>query len=256
MLLDPGGRYLGCNLEALRLFAVCDVETILAMHPGQDLSPPYQPDGRPSPGAAETHVHEACCQGGTRFSWWHRSLDGVIFPTEVTLSRIEQRDRWSVLAAVRPTYHGKAWGHRASSAVPRLCGFGSSRVEEPTAARPDGCANLVVFVDLAQWASLPLGAIQLDPMGVVRQYFPDTTTACDREPRELIGKDFLNEALGGVYTPLIEHRFREVLAGAEPDRQFFLTILNERHCPLGVKVHLKKALLDDSGWVFLKLAYR
>ncbi|MCG5538045.1 hypothetical protein LRG07_06080, partial [Halorhodospira sp. 9622] len=75
-------------------------------------------------------------------------------------------------------------------------------------------------------------------------------------PRELIGKDFLNEALGGVYTPLIEHRFREVLAGAEPDRQFFLTILNERLCPLRVKVHLKKALLDDSCWVFLKLAYR
>ncbi|MBK1726200.1 diguanylate cyclase [Halorhodospira neutriphila] len=89
MFLEPHG-YRDCNPATLRLFGVPDVATFLTTHPGKQLSPPLQPDGRPSAQAAAERIEQAYRDGYAFFEWQHRTLDGAEFPTEVSLSRIDQ----------------------------------------------------------------------------------------------------------------------------------------------------------------------
>ncbi len=98
MVTDQAGfRY--CNLAALKMFRVADRATFVNHHPA-DFSPPYQPDGRPSWESASKYIDEALNRGEAFFEWRHWTLDGVAFPTEVLLSRID-RDTPMVLGAVR-----------------------------------------------------------------------------------------------------------------------------------------------------------
>lgn len=97
-LVEDGFR--NCNPATLTMFRVPDVATFATLHPG-DLSPPFQPDGRPSLEAAGAHIHEALRAGQAFFEWRHRTWDGVEFPAEVLLSRIDLADGPILQAVVR-----------------------------------------------------------------------------------------------------------------------------------------------------------
>ncbi|WP_341939665.1 sensor domain-containing diguanylate cyclase [Marinimicrobium sp. C2-29] len=89
-----------CNSATLAMFRVPDLATFVTIHPA-DLSPLYQPNGRLSREAAEDHIDEALSKGQAFFKWHHRTWDGVDFPSEVLLSRIDMEDDALVLALVR-----------------------------------------------------------------------------------------------------------------------------------------------------------
>lgn len=97
MFLD-GDRFEDCNPATLALFRVPDVATFAALHPGE-LSPPFQPDGRPSRAAAADHIDQALREGQAFFEWRHTTWDGTEFPAEVLLSRIDL-ERGPLLQAV------------------------------------------------------------------------------------------------------------------------------------------------------------
>lgn len=97
MFLD-GDRFEDCNPATLALFRVPDVATFAALHPGE-LSPPFQPDGRPSRAAAADHIDQALREGQAFFEWRHTTWDGTEFPAEVLLSRIHL-ERGPLLQAV------------------------------------------------------------------------------------------------------------------------------------------------------------
>ncbi len=53
------------------------------------LSPEYQPDGRPSGEASLIYMNEARNSGLCKFNWMHCKLDGEPLPTEITLVKLD-----------------------------------------------------------------------------------------------------------------------------------------------------------------------
>ncbi|MFO8154600.1 MAG: PAS domain S-box protein, partial [Thiohalospira sp.] len=87
MFLDRDG-FQDWNQATLTLFGVPDGTTFTRLHPG-DLSPARQPDGRSSREAAAARIEEALEGGQAFFEWQHCTWQGVEFPAEVLLSRID-----------------------------------------------------------------------------------------------------------------------------------------------------------------------
>ncbi|MFI9654235.1 PAS domain S-box protein [Guyparkeria sp. GHLCS8-2] len=99
-LFFEGECFQDCNPATLAMFRVPDVATFVTLHPAE-LSPPYQPDGRSSREAAADRFDEALSQGQAFFEWRHRTWDGVDFPAEVLLSRVDLEEGPLVQAVVR-----------------------------------------------------------------------------------------------------------------------------------------------------------
>ena len=91
ILLLDGDRFVDCNPAVLEMMR-CSQPELLRMHPW-DLSPPTQPDGRPSSDKAMEMIGLAHAKGGHRFEWMHRRTDGEDFPVEVTLTPFRLGDR-------------------------------------------------------------------------------------------------------------------------------------------------------------------
>ncbi|MBD3174036.1 MAG: PAS domain S-box protein, partial [Armatimonadia bacterium] len=98
-LLD-GGIVVDCNAAAVELVGVESRDDLIGRSP-VDLSPPRQPDGRPSREAAKANIREAMENGHARFEWVHLRADGSPFPADVMLSRTDCGDRQLVQAVFR-----------------------------------------------------------------------------------------------------------------------------------------------------------
>jgi PAS domain S-box-containing protein len=92
VVIDPQtGRFDFANENAARLFET-DHTALRRVGP-VELSPPIQPDGRPSAEAFRERLEEAI--SGTRpvFEWHYRNASGQIFPCEVRLVRLPAEGR-------------------------------------------------------------------------------------------------------------------------------------------------------------------
>ena len=91
------GRFELVNENAVRLFGRSR-EELLRLTPA-DISPPFQPDGRPSPELARQRIMEALSGANPVFDWLHKHPSGRLFTTEVRLVRLPA-DRPLVRASV------------------------------------------------------------------------------------------------------------------------------------------------------------
>jgi PAS domain S-box-containing protein len=110
MVFDREG-YLDCNERALELFGIDSTESFVELTPW-NLSPPQQPDGRDSKGAALDHVETAFAEGEAFFEWVHQRADGTTFPAEVKLSRFEHEGQPALHALVRDISDRKEYERR------------------------------------------------------------------------------------------------------------------------------------------------
>lgn len=85
------GKFVTGNENALRFFRI-DLASLVSLGPAE-LSPPRQPDGRPSAQAAAEHIAAARDNGTTEFEWMHRPMDGTEAACEVRLSRLPSTNR-------------------------------------------------------------------------------------------------------------------------------------------------------------------
>jgi PAS domain S-box-containing protein len=86
VLFDDSG-IIDCNPAGIALLRLKDKSQLLGHHPAE-LSPPTQPDGRPSVEIGREMDKVARKKGVHRFEWIHRRSDGEDFPVEVTLSPV------------------------------------------------------------------------------------------------------------------------------------------------------------------------
>jgi PAS domain S-box-containing protein len=87
-LIIDEGLFVDCNQATVDMLRASDKEEVLDTHPSQ-LSPEFQPDGRPSSEKADEMIQIAIDQGSNRFEWTHRRIDGEDFPVEVLLTPIQ-----------------------------------------------------------------------------------------------------------------------------------------------------------------------
>ncbi|MFA4825007.1 MAG: PAS domain S-box protein [Methanoregula sp.] len=99
MLLTEKG-FFDCNPRTLQMFGLRSREEFVHYHPAE-LSPPTQPDGRPSLEAAMGHIQAAFRNGIDRFEWMHRRKNGEDFPAEVLLSACNYGKKRVLQATVR-----------------------------------------------------------------------------------------------------------------------------------------------------------
>ena len=90
ILILKDGFFVDCNDAALKMFGL-DKETLFSIHPAQ-LSPEKQPDGASSLLKAEEMMKIALEKGSNRYRCNQKHIKGHVFPTEVTLTRINEND--------------------------------------------------------------------------------------------------------------------------------------------------------------------
>lgn len=118
--------------------------------------------------------------------------------------------------------------------------FGSDDIENTLANMNDQ--------DLDQ---LAFGAIQLDASGKVLQYNAAEGGITGRDPKSVIGKNFFDEVAPCTKSKEFQGRFKEGVASGNLSTMFEY-VFDYKMQPTKVKVHMKKALIDDSYWIFVK----
>jgi PAS domain S-box-containing protein len=100
MLVAPEKGFIAGNAAALKLFKCKDIEGLLSRSPA-DLSPEYQPDGRPSLIKAQEMMRIALENGSNFFEWTHRRVNQEEFFATVLLTRMKLGARIILQATVR-----------------------------------------------------------------------------------------------------------------------------------------------------------
>ncbi|MDR2932167.1 MAG: GAF domain-containing protein, partial [Oscillospiraceae bacterium] len=98
-LWDKKRRNIETNDTAVSLFGLESQQEYLQRF--FELSPAYQPDGRPSKETAFANIDEAFDKGQARFEWMHQTLDGTPVPSELTLVRLPYDDGHVVAGYIR-----------------------------------------------------------------------------------------------------------------------------------------------------------
>ena len=107
-LLIEGNRFVDCNQATVEILGASDKASVLWTHPSE-LSPPFQPDGRPSKDKAEELIALAFQKGSHHFEWIHRKMDGSDFPVEVLLTAIP----WKGKQILHTTWRDRTEARRA-----------------------------------------------------------------------------------------------------------------------------------------------
>jgi len=118
--------------------------------------------------------------------------------------------------------------------------FGANDIENSLAKMSDAQINDLAF-----------GAIQLDASGKVLQYNAAEGEITGRSPERVIGRNFFREVAPCTNRPEFRGRFDEGVKNGNLSAMFEYTFDYEM-TPTRVKVHMKKALIDDTYWVFVK----
>ena len=98
-LWDRNFNMIGFNKESLRLFNVNDEQAFADRY--FDLSPKHQPDGTNSKDKAKELISRAFDGEHVKVEWLHRTMDGVLFPSEITLIRVPYGGDYAVAGYTR-----------------------------------------------------------------------------------------------------------------------------------------------------------
>ena len=98
---------------------------------------------------------------------------------------------------------------------------------------------------------LAFGAVELDRTGKILRYNAAEGEITGRDPKAAIGRNFFTELAPCTNTPAFKGAFDKGLAAGNLNTMIEYT-LDHNMKPTKVKVHMKKALVGDSYWVFVK----
>lgn len=90
VLILKNGFFVDCNKAAIKMFGL-DRKTLFSVHPSQ-ISPKIQPDGTSSFVKAEEMMKITLEKGSNRYRCNQQHINGHVFPTEVTLTRINENE--------------------------------------------------------------------------------------------------------------------------------------------------------------------
>ncbi|NQU21470.1 MAG: PAS domain S-box protein, partial [Candidatus Nealsonbacteria bacterium] len=99
-LAPPSWKFTSGNPATVEMFGARDETEFVSLGP-RELSPEFQPDGRPSSEKAREMIETAMKEGASFFEWQHKRLHGQEFPATVLITRVELGDQVFLQATVR-----------------------------------------------------------------------------------------------------------------------------------------------------------
>ena len=111
--------------------------------------------------------------------------------------------------------------------------------------------NVLARMTPQELDDLAFGAVQLDARGKVLVYNAAEASITGRNAADVVGRNFFTEVAPCTDTP----RFRGIFeAGVRADNlnTMFEYTFDYRMQPTKVKIHMKKALVGDTYWIFVK----
>lgn len=111
--------------------------------------------------------------------------------------------------------------------------------------------NVLARMTPQELDDLAFGAVQLDATGKILAYNAAEASITGRSAADVVGRNFFTEVAPCTDTP----RFRGIFeAGVRADNlnTMFEYTFDYRMAPTKVKIHMKKALVGDTFWIFVK----
>lgn len=121
-----------------------------------------------------------------------------------------------------------------------LVGFGKDSIE-----------NVLAGMKAGEIDKLAFGAVQLDATGKILAYNAAEGAITGRDPKAMVGKNFFTEVAPCTDTPRFKGEFDKGVRAKNLNTMFEYTF-DYNMKPTKVKVHMKKALIGDSYWIFVK----
>ncbi|HYC03193.1 MAG TPA: photoactive yellow protein [Azospirillaceae bacterium] len=122
----------------------------------------------------------------------------------------------------------------------QLVEFGKANIE-----------NAMATMSAKEIDSLAFGAVQMDGTGKIMQYNAAEGDITGRDPKAVIGKNFFTEVAPCTNTPAFKGAFDAGVKAGNLNTMIEYTF-DYNMKPTKVKVHMKKALVGESYWVFVK----
>jgi photoactive yellow protein len=115
----------------------------------------------------------------------------------------------------------------------------------------DDVANELARMSTRELDQLTFGAIQLDAKGTVLAYNATEAGITGRAAKDVIGKNFFRDVAPCTDTPQFRGAFDDgVRAGSLST--MFEYVFDYKMTPTRVKIHMKKAIVGDTYWIFVK----
>ena len=121
-----------------------------------------------------------------------------------------------------------------------IVGFGKADIE-----------NVLAKLTAREVDELAFGAVQLDAKGTILQYNAAEARITGRDAKAAIGKNFFREVAPCTGTPRFKGVFDKGVREGDLNTMFEYTFDYDMQ-PTKVKIHMKKAIADDSYWIFVK----
>lgn len=115
----------------------------------------------------------------------------------------------------------------------------------------DNIDNALASMSDTDLDGLAFGAVQLDGNGTILQYNAAESAITGRNAEDVKGKNFFTEVAPCTNTATFFGEFKKGVESGNLNSLFEYTF-DYKMQPTRVKVHMKKALMDDSYWVFVK----
>jgi len=154
ILILKNGVFVDCNEAAVKMLRANNKSQILTLQPSM-ISPETQPDGRRSEEKQHEMINVALEQGGNRFEWTHRRLDGEEFPAEILLTPVKVGKQDALYAVVRDISKLKQSENALRDSQARLS-------EAQKLARL-GTWSWDVEKDIVTWSEELYGMLGMDP---------------------------------------------------------------------------------------------
>ncbi len=100
IFLTEGPVFVDCNSRGVEMYGYEGKSDIIG-HPPTEFAPPFQPDGESSEEKALRHIKAALNGVPQKFYWRPKRKDGTPFDVEVSLNRLDLKDKTYVQAIVR-----------------------------------------------------------------------------------------------------------------------------------------------------------
>ena len=103
----------------------------------------------------------------------------------------------------------------------------------------------------AQLNELSFGAIEVDAAGKILKYNAAEGAITGRDPKAAVGKNFFREVAPCTNRPQFKGVFDEGVKKGDLNI-LFEYVFDHQMKPTKVKIHMKKAILGNSYWIFVK----